>query len=693
MRPGTDFGGNQPGIEPWMVAAPSFLGRGVFAGVFVGVLALAGCHGPRATLATSPLGALAVRTTTSDVSKALPSAALTGLIRGPGAGVISNNGGGVIGNNGGGVISNNGGSLVGNNAGNLIANNSAGYRLAYKPESLVPIAGAQVARKALAGAAIDATPGNDQGGFTLPLDVTAAPPWVLEASVTREGLACIFATLVVGGVDQDRSVVLDPATSLVTKALEAAIAAGRLTPGALAAGMVDGLAAKLAPFMSERAEVVALAANAAQAAEVIAAMEKLSAPLKAALDALPGGSALVPRPSPAPVVASPTPTPTPTPPPSGGSGGGGSSGPVPTPTPIPPDPAITTFAPSSGSGGMLITVRGTDFGAAPAYNVVTFAGTPAVVRQASPTRLLLEVPEQANSGPITVSVQGRATGSPGTFNTVAHGTRLANVPGAVSDLIADPDGGVWASPYSDGLVKYDADGVELSRKTNFLCGPLALDSQRNVWAFSRGQVFKQAPDGTSLGAFPTSAVPYVSMRVDPSDNVWLLGSFSDNVQVFANSGNSLGVYTVNSRPWGLAFDAQGRGWMATDGTGEAVVMDASGNQLARYPAGPRCDHIAFDAAGNAWVTNTTTNSVTKIAPDGTQAGNFPACSNPGSVVFDAFGNAWVTEFGVVSTTVKLSPSGQLLATYPVGNRNTVVSSSGMIWLSDSNLGAIARIAP
>lgn len=68
--------------------------------------------------------------------------------------------------------------------------------------------------------------------------------------------------------------------------------------------------------------------------------------------------------------------------------------------------AITGISPSSGPEGTEVTISGVDFSETPAKNVVTFGGEPAPVLTASETKLVVQVPEGAETGKVAVSING-----------------------------------------------------------------------------------------------------------------------------------------------------------------------------------------------------------------------------------------------------------------------------------------------
>lgn len=81
-------------------------------------------------------------------------------------------------------------------------------------------------------------------------------------------------------------------------------------------------------------------------------------------------------------------------------------------------PSITTFSPSAGAPGTLITVRGHQFGKTREENCVQVGGRPARVVTASPTELTVIAARDVADGPVTVTVAGRTATGPVNFDVV-----------------------------------------------------------------------------------------------------------------------------------------------------------------------------------------------------------------------------------------------------------------------------------
>lgn len=91
-----------------------------------------------------------------------------------------------------------------------------------------------------------------------------------------------------------------------------------------------------------------------------------------------------------------------------------------TPTPAPPPalPTIVSVDPATAPVGSTLAINGTNFSTTPGSNTVLIGGVPATVVSATPTRLVVTVPEGAQNGPIAVTV-GTTTVQTTTSFTVA----------------------------------------------------------------------------------------------------------------------------------------------------------------------------------------------------------------------------------------------------------------------------------
>lgn len=85
---------------------------------------------------------------------------------------------------------------------------------------------------------------------------------------------------------------------------------------------------------------------------------------------------------------------------------------------VSPDPLISVFHPTRGGVGTTVTITGANFGSATAGTVVMFNGTPAEVTSHLATNILATVPEDATSGPISITVGDRTGTSSESFMVI-----------------------------------------------------------------------------------------------------------------------------------------------------------------------------------------------------------------------------------------------------------------------------------
>ena len=116
-------------------------------------------------------------------------------------------------------------------------------------------------------------------------------------------------------------------------------------------------------------------------------------------------------------------------------------------------PEITDIDPESGVVGADVTISGQNFGATEAENEVTFLGAEndpsddkmATISTASTTQLVVEVPEDAQTGKISVTVGGDETAISLDIFTVTGGTETFSVPSSEGVIR------VYPNPSSDEL--------------------------------------------------------------------------------------------------------------------------------------------------------------------------------------------------------------------------------------------------
>lgn len=80
--------------------------------------------------------------------------------------------------------------------------------------------------------------------------------------------------------------------------------------------------------------------------------------------------------------------------------------------PVNKTPTITGISPNSGVIGTEVTITGANFGSTSSQNEVEFNGTAATIKSTSTTQLVVDVPENATSGTVSVVVDGETATGP-----------------------------------------------------------------------------------------------------------------------------------------------------------------------------------------------------------------------------------------------------------------------------------------
>ncbi|RDY59332.1 IPT/TIG domain-containing protein [Flagellimonas nanhaiensis] len=133
-------------------------------------------------------------------------------------------------------------------------------------------------------------------------------------------------------------------------------------------------------------------------------------------------------------------------------------------------PTITGFDPTEGTPGTTVEVSGTNFSTTMADNLVKFNGTTANVSAATATLLTVQVPNGAETGPITVTVDGETTQSSDDFTvnepsanapTITSFDPTEGTPGTTVEV----SGINFSTTMADNLVKFNGTTANVSAAT------------------------------------------------------------------------------------------------------------------------------------------------------------------------------------------------------------------------------------
>ncbi|SFR29198.1 RHS repeat-associated core domain-containing protein [Lentzea waywayandensis] len=304
-------------------------------------------------------------------------------------------------------------------------------------------------------------------------------------------------------------------------------------------------------------------------------------------------------------------------------------------------PAITALSTDKGDAGQAITITGTGFDPDVVRNVVRFHQTVARVREASPTRLVVEVPVAASSGKVTVRTPGGEATSVGDFlvapkgfvsANLVHGDRLT----IGTPLNLDIPAGKAAVVLVDGKI---GDALNLKLENN------TIPVRSAMWMFT--------PYG---GDYARRALG------DPLD-LWAGSKLHQDLPKFKHNG----TYTIVVAPDdGAAGKVSVT--MSRELTGDKLTRDGSGVPFTIKQNVP-APEMPFTATAGEWMSFGITDisepgnvfSVTVVHPDGSRS-------------------TWEAQLGKYTPTMVFQ--AKTTGNYKViPNFGTGQLGSGKVWLS------------
>ena len=165
-------------------------------------------------------------------------------------------------------------------------------------------------------------------------------------------------------------------------------------------------------------------------------------------------------------------------------------------------PIVSRFTPNEGAPGTTVVITGKNFSDVPAENTITFGGgvEAGVPSSATTTSLTVQVPQNADTGPITVTVYGQTGTSQSNFT----------VPVAISKI--DPESGAVGDPIEIIGTGFSATAAE---NTVTFLGDESDEGDNQVATISEASTTKlvvNVPDGAVSGPIEVevNGVPFTS---------------------------------------------------------------------------------------------------------------------------------------------------------------------------------------
>jgi len=293
-------------------------------------------------------------------------------------------------------------------------------------------------------------------------------------------------------------------------------------------------------------------------------------------------------------------------------------------------PKIKNVRPAAAIEGGRITIEGTGFDPEEVTSLkIAFNGLEARPLFVSKNRIVTVVPDQANRGPLTVTLNQR-TSNPFEFTL---GRKIAENVQPVDSPVFDTRGNLYTTfsgkrgetvPVS--VFKVDPEGLMSPFLSNIPnATSLAFDARENLFISSRfeGTIYKATPKA--------------------------------DVTIFARD---LGA------PTGLVFDAEGLLYVG-DRSGRILRITADGqvSTFAELPESMIAFHLSFDREGNLLVANpgmSSHNSILLVDKYGKLIPLYGGFGRPQGLTVDTEGNIYVCEAKAGESAVfRITPSGEV----------------------------------
>lgn len=384
----------------------------------------------------------------------------------------------------------------------------------------------------------------------------------------------------------------------------------------------------------------------------------------------------------------------------------------------PPTPVVTSFSPSSGSVGTIVTITGSNFIVDTLATSVKFGGVQGTITSRTNTQIVTTVPSGATTSSISVIVGNTQGSSDGLFNvlTVAPTILSFTPPTGNSQTNVTILGNNFSSTPTDNTVT------------------LAGIPAQVVQATETTLVVKIAPEQIPNFSGAVTNVVSVSTSLGSTNSA---GNFTWDAEVSAIAGqaNTQGVtdgigtaarfrFPTDTivTPTGIIYVGDQNNHCVRKITADgnvatlAGLCNNSGNSTgtgntARFNQAFR---LALDDTGNIYLSDRTNHCIRKITPVGVVTTFAGICGNPGSfndattptnstlnqpsgITFDRFGNLFIAEDGNDGIRKIDGTTGETTNYVSNGTFNNpdgiVFDSAGNLFVADQLNHKIRKVTP
>ncbi len=189
-----------------------------------------------------------------------------------------------------------------------------------------------------------------------------------------------------------------------------------------------------------------------------------------------------------------------------------------------PNPAINSIQPDSGPAGTSVTISGSDFSPTVSDNAVSFNGTAATVANATESEITTEVPEGAETGPVSVTVRGETATGPN-FTVEAEAPGISSV---------EPDSGTVGTEITIKGMNFSPITSENSITFNGIAAPIR--------GAAEDQLITEVPEGATDG--PIEVTVENKTTTGPDFNVITEGSIEAMIATSGPDQDGDGYHVV-----------------------------------------------------------------------------------------------------------------------------------------------------
>ncbi len=322
-----------------------------------------------------------------------------------------------------------------------------------------------------------------------------------------------------------------------------------------------------------------------------------------------------------------------------------------------PPPAITSFSPSSGPVGTLVTIKGSNLGN---LNTLTIGGITAIQVSNAGTSMVCLVMPGTVTGKVSASAAGSTATSTHTFTvtstpypSVQQGSPLAGTGGSTISTTGGAEQGYSVAVSADG-------------NTAVIGGVGNNGYKGAIWIFTRKDTTWSQQGGKLIGTNGSSqANEGYSVAISADGNTVIEGG--PNEKIGQNYVGAAWVFTRTGTKWSQQAEIPG----ASDN----VSLSADGNTALM-------DNVVYVRSGTTWEWEAYLQgggSIGAISADGNTAiinGTLGSGIAAAALVFIRTGNTWAQQGGELQGSGAVNVGLPSDWSYPTGGQSLALSADG-----------------